>query len=118
MRHAKHKNRLNVTPSHRKSLIKNLSIELIDHGKIKTTLPRCKALRSYVEKLVTIAKEDSVHRRRLAFSKLNNKGAVQKLFSDVAPKFKARPGGYTRILKLPDGRVGDNAKLGFITWVE
>ena len=118
MRHKKHKHKLNVDPSHRKAMIKNLSVELIDHGKIKTTQARSKALKSYVEKLVTIAKEDTVHNRRTAFRKLNNKEAVTKLFNEVAPKFKERPGGYTRIVKLADGRVGDCAKMSYISFVE
>lgn len=118
MRHQKHKNKLNMKPAHRKSLMKNLCTELIDHGKIKTTVSRCKALRSDVEKLVTLAKKDTVHARRLAFSKLNNRDIVNKLFTEVAPKFKDRAGGYTRTLKLLDGRVGDNAKMAYITFVD
>lgn len=118
MRHGKHKFKLGVSPSHRKALIRNLSIELIDHGKIKTTHTRCKALRMYVEKVITIAKEDTVANRRLAFKKLNNKDAVHKLFTEVAPKFKDRNGGYTRIMKLADGRVGDNAKMSYIALVD
>jgi large subunit ribosomal protein L17 len=117
MRHKKHKNKLNVAPSHRKSLIKNLSISLIDHEKIKTTHAKSKALRSYVEKLVTLAKEDSVANRRLAFRKLENKNAVSKLFKELGPKFKERNGGYTRITKLADGRVGDGAKMSYISFV-
>lgn len=118
MRHSKHKYKLGVVPSHRKSLMRNLAISMIEHGKIKTTQTKCKALRPYVEKLVTIAREDSVQNRRLAFSKLNNKEAVAKLFNDVGPKFKERNGGYTRIVKLADGRVGDASKMGFISFVE
>ena len=118
MRHQKKKHRMGVDSSHRKALLKNLSSELIDHGRIKTTVSKCKAVKPYVEKLITLAKEDSVHNRRVAFSKLANKNAVKKLFEEVGPKFKERPGGYTRILKLPDGRVGDNAKLGFIALVD
>ncbi len=118
MRHNKHKYKLGVDPAHRKSMIKNLSSELIDHGKIKTTHARCKALQKYVERLVTMAKNDSVANRRLAFSRLNNKAAVQKLFADVGPKFKERPGGYTRVLKLADGRAGDGAKMSYIAFVD
>jgi large subunit ribosomal protein L17 len=119
MRHQKKKHKLNVsTSAHRKSLLKNLSSELIDHGRIKTTISRCKAVKPYVEKLITLAKDDSVANRRLAFARLANKDAVKKLFSEVGPKFKERPGGYTRILRLPDGRVGDNAKVGFIALVD
>lgn len=118
MRHSKHKYKLGVNPSHRKSLIKNLAIEVIDHGRIKTTHAKAKAVRGYVEKLVTLAKEDSVHNRRLAFRKLNNKDAVAKLFTEVAPKFKERNGGYTRIIKLADARVGDASKMGYISFVD
>ena len=118
MRHQKRKYRIGTNPSHRKSLLRNLAIEVIDHGKIKTTHTKCKAVQPFVEKLVTIAKEDTVANRRLAFSKLNNKVAVQKLFTEVAPKFKERNGGYTRILKLADGRVGDNAKMSYIALVD
>lgn len=118
MRHAKHKFKLGVVPSHRKSMMRNLAIEMIDHGKIKTTQTRAKALRIYVEKLVTLAKTDSVANRRLAFKKLNNKDAVTKLFATVGPKFKERNGGYTRIVKLPDTRVGDASKMGYISFVD
>tara|TARA_R110002072_G_scaffold534_1_gene3407 strand:+ start:13979 stop:14275 length:297 start_codon:yes stop_codon:yes gene_type:complete len=98
--------------------MRNLAIEVIDHGKIKTTHAKCKAIQGFVEKLITIAKNDTVANRRLAFRKLNDKDAVQKLFGNVAPKFKERSGGYTRILKLADGRVGDNAKMSFIALVD
>lgn len=118
MRHGKHKFKLGVTPSHRKSMMRNFAIELIDHGKIKSTQTRCKATRIFVEKLVTIAKNDTVANRRLVFSKLNNKAATTKLFAEVAPKFKERPGGYTRIIKLADGRVGDNSRMAYISFVE
>jgi large subunit ribosomal protein L17 len=117
MRHKKHQNKLNVAPSHRKALIKNLSISLIDAEKIKTTHAKCKALRSYIEKLITLSKEDSVQNRRLAFRKLGNKKAVSKLFTDIGPKFAERNGGYTRITKLADTRVGDGAKVSFISFV-
>ena len=118
MRHGKHKYKLGVVPSHRKSMMRNLAIELIDHGKIKTTQTRAKALRPYVEKLVTLAKEDSVANRRLAYSKLNNKDAVGKLFVNAAPKFKERNGGYTRIVKLADARLGDASAMGIISFVD
>jgi len=118
MRHRKHKYRLGVESGHRRSLLKNLSKELIDHGKVKTTHARCMALRSYIEKLVTRAKTDNIANRRIAYSKLGCKTAVNSLFKNVAPKFVERKGGYTRILKLPDGRVGDGAKLSFIAFVE
>jgi large subunit ribosomal protein L17 len=118
MRHQKRKYRIGTTSSHRRSLLRNLAIEVIDHGQIKTTHTKCMAVRGVVEKLITLAKTDSVANRRLAFKKLNNKDAVQKLFNNVAPTFKERPGGYTRILKLADGRVGDNAKMSLIALVD
>lgn len=118
MRHSKHKFKLGVTPSHRKAMIRNLAIEIIDHGKIKTTHTKAKAIQGYVEKLVTLAKVDSVHTRREAFKKLNNKDAVTKLFADVAPKFKERNGGYTRIVKLADRRLGDASKMGYISFID
>lgn len=118
MRHAKHKFKLGVSPSHRKAMVKNLACELIDHKTIKTTHARCKAVKIYVEKLVTLAKNDTVANRRLAFSRLNNKNAVKALFDEVAPKFKERNGGYTRIVKMADTRVGDGAKTSYIAFVE
>jgi large subunit ribosomal protein L17 len=118
MRHAKHKNRMNVSPSHRKALIRNLAIEVIDHGKIKTTFAKTKAVQPFVEKLITLAKEDTVANRRLVLAKLDDKGAMNKLFADVAPKFKTRNGGYTRITKLADLRVGDASKMAYISLVE
>ncbi len=117
MRHQKHKYNVGSSPSHRISLMKNLSISLIEHGKIKSTQAKCKALRPFIEKLVTLAKVDSIANRRLAYSKLNSDEAVKKLFTEIGPKFKATPGGYTRIVKVADGRVGDNAKMGYIGFV-
>jgi large subunit ribosomal protein L17 len=118
MRHSRKKYKIGTTPAHRKALVKNLMIEVIDHGKIKTTHAKCKAVQGYVEKIITLAKVDTVANRRVAFSKLNNKAAVQKLFTEVAPKFKERNGGYTRVMKLADGRVGDNAKMSYIALVD
>lgn len=118
MRHQRHKYSIGTTPAHRKSLMRNLAAEVIDHGKIKTTHTKCKAVQGFVEKLITLAKEDTVANRRLAFSKLDNKDAVKKLFDEVAPKFKERKGGYTRVLKLADGRWGDNAPMSFIMLVD
>jgi len=118
MRHQNRKYRIGSSPSHRKSLLRNLAIEVIEHESIKTTQAKCKAVRGYVEKLVTLAKNDTVANRRLAFKKLNNKDAVKKLFEEVGPRFKERAGGYTRVLKLADGRVGDNAQMGLITFVD
>ncbi|MCK6594382.1 MAG: 50S ribosomal protein L17 [Bacteriovoracaceae bacterium] len=117
MRHLKQKYKLGVNPAHRASLVRNLAIEVIEHGKIKTTHARCMAIKGFVEKLVTLAKEDTVANRRLAFSKLNNDNAVKVLFTEVAPKYKTRNGGYTRVIKTADGRVGDNAKMSYIAFV-
>jgi large subunit ribosomal protein L17 len=118
MRHGNHKYKLGVKPQHRKALVQNLCIELITHGKIKTTETKAKAIKPFVEKLVTIAKNDTIANRRLAFTKLNNKEAVKTLFDTVAPKFKQRPGGYTRLLKIAEGRLGDGAKEAYIAFVE
>jgi len=118
MRHSKYKYNIGTSPSHRKALIKNLTAEIIDHGKIKTTITKCRAVKPYVEKLITLAKNDTVANRRLAQSRIGNKKAVQKLFAEIGPRFKERAGGYTRINKVADGRVGDNAKIGYISLVE
>jgi large subunit ribosomal protein L17 len=109
---------MGVKPQHRKALVQGLASDLIKHGKIRTVETKAKALRPFIEKLVTIAKNDTLANRRLAFTKLNNREAVNTLFTSVAPKFKQRPGGYTRILKLSEGRLGDGAKEAFITFVD
>ena len=103
--------------SRRKALFQALAISLIEHEGIKTTLPKAKELRSFVEPLITLAKEDSVSNRRLAFSKIRNKSAVGKLFSDLGPRFKDRPGGYSRIIKI-GFRKGDAAPIAFIELVD
>ena len=118
MRHGNHKYTLGVKPAHRQAIIRNLAVEVFEHGKIKTTHARCMALRGYVEKLITLAKNDSVHNRRVAYTKLNNKDAVANLFNNVAPKFKTRNGGYTRVVKISEGRVGDSAKISYFSLVE
>jgi large subunit ribosomal protein L17 len=118
MRHNKHKYKLNVDPSHRKSMMRNLAISLIEHGKIKSTHPKCKAAQIFIEKLVTIARVDTVANRRLAFAKLDSAIAVKNLFENVGPKFTERNGGYTRVLKLADARVGDGAPMSYISFVE
>lgn len=117
MRHSKHKYAIGTTKAHRTSLLRNLASDIIKHGKIKTTHTKCKAAQGFVEKLITLAKEDSVANRRLAFRRLNNKEAVKNLF-EVAPRFKERNGGYTRVIKLADGRVGDNAPMSYISLVD
>ena len=103
--------------SRRKALYQALAISLIEHEGIKTTLPKAKELRSFIEPLITLAKDDSVSNRRLAFSKIRNKSAVGKLFSDLGPRFKDRPGGYSRIIKI-GFRKGDAAPIAFIELVD
>ena len=103
--------------SRRKALFKALAISLIEHEGIKTTLPKAKELRSFIEPLITLAKDDSVSNRRLAFSKIRNKSAVGKLFSVLGPRFKDRPGGYSRIIKI-GFRKGDAAPIAFIELVD
>ena len=99
--------------SRRKALFQALTISLIEHEGIKTTLAKAKELRSFIEPLITLTKDDSVSNRRLAFSKIRNKSAVGKLFSDLGPRFKDRPGGYSRIIKI-GFRKGDAAPIAFI----
>jgi len=103
--------------SKRKALFQALAISLIEHEGIKTTLHKAKELRSFIEPLITLAKDDSVSNRRLAFSKIRNKSAVGKLFSDLGPRFKDRPGGYSRIIKI-GFRKGDAAPIAFIELVD
>ena len=97
----------------RKALFQSLAISLIEHEGIKTTLAKAKELRSFIEPLITLAKNDSVSNRRIAFSKIRNNSAVGKLFSDLGPRFKDRPGGYSRIIKI-GFRKGDAAPIAFI----
>tara|TARA_Y100001935_G_C17194426_1_gene451771 strand:- start:342 stop:749 length:408 start_codon:yes stop_codon:yes gene_type:complete len=103
--------------SRRKALFQSLAISLIEHEGIKTTLPKAKELRSFVEPLITLAKNDTLSNRRIAFSKLRNKSAVGKLFSDLGPRFKERPGGYSRIIKI-GFRKGDAASVAYIELVD
>ena len=103
--------------SRRKALFQALAISLIEHEGIKTTLPKAKELRSFIEPLITLVKDDSVSNRRIAFSKIRNKSAVGKLFSDLGPRFKDRPGGYSRIIKI-GFRKGDAAPIAFIELVD
>lgn len=98
-------------------MFRNMAASLMEHESITTTLPKAKELRRVVEPLITLSKEDSVSKRRLAFARLRNKQAVGKLFSDLGPRFSQRPGGYTRILKCGN-RPGDNAPMAIIEFVE
>jgi large subunit ribosomal protein L17 len=117
MRHRKAGRKLNRNSSHRKALFKNLSIALIEQDIIRTTLPKAKELRKFIEPLITLAKVDSVANRRLAFNKLRSDSAVGKLFSTVAVNSKDRNGGYTRIIKA-GFRPGDKADMAYIELVD
>jgi large subunit ribosomal protein L17 len=117
MRHRKSGRKLNRNSSHRKAMFKNMTISLVEHELIKTTLPKAKELRRVAEPLITLAKEDSVANRRLAFDRLRNDEAVGKLFSELGPRYKARPGGYIRILKA-GFRAGDAAPMAYVELVD
>ena len=117
MRHGDKINNLSRTASHRKALLSNLACNLIEHKRITTTLAKAKALRRYIEPLITKAKENSTHQRRQVFSKLQDKEAIKELFDVIRLKVESRPGGYTRIIKL-GARLGDNAELGMIELVD
>jgi len=117
MRHGDKIKNLSRTASHRKALLSNLAAQLIQHKKIVTTLAKAKALRVYVEPLITKAKENTTHQRRIVFSFLQDKEAVTELFSTISEKVAGRPGGYTRIIKLGK-RVGDNAETAMIELVD
>ncbi len=117
MRHRKSGRQLNRNSSHRKAMFKNMANSLIDHEVIKTTLPKAKELRRFIEPLITASKTDSVAKRRLVFSRLRDKDSVSKLFNNLAPRFQARPGGYLRILKC-GFRPGDNAPMAYVELVD
>jgi len=117
MRHGKKINHLSRQSGHRKLMLANMACSLIEHKRINTTVAKAKALKQYVEPLVTKSKEDTTHNRRMVFASLRNKYAVAELFRDVAPKVGDRPGGYTRIIKLGN-RLGDNADMAMIELVD
>lgn len=117
MRHRKISRRFGRTSSHRKAMFQSMANAVIRHEMIRTTLPKAKDLRRVLEPLVTLAKEDNVAKRRLAFERLRDKEMVAKLFSEIGPRFKARPGGYLRILKCGN-RKGDCAPMAIIEFVE
>ncbi len=117
MRHNKSGRKLNRNSSHRKAMFSNMANSLFDHEIIKTTLPKAKELRRVAEPLITLAKSDSVSNRRSAFAKLRDKEMVGKLFTELAPRYKDRPGGYTRILKC-GFRSGDSAPMAYIELVD
>ena len=117
MRHRNAGRALSRTSSHRKALFKNLSCALIEHEMIKTTLPKAKELRKFLEPLITVSKSDSVSSRRYIFDRLRSKSAVGKLFTVLGPRYTERPGGYLRIIKC-GFRAGDNAPMAIIEMVE
>jgi len=117
MRHRKSGRKLNRNSSHRKAMFQNMSVSLMEHEIIRTTLPKAKELRKVVEPLITLAKEDSVSKRRLAFSRLRDRNIVTKLFNELGPRYKERPGGYVRILKC-GVRTGDKAPMAFVELVD
>ncbi|MGQ9621397.1 MAG: 50S ribosomal protein L17, partial [Bacteroidales bacterium] len=117
MRHQRVINHLGRTDSHRKAMLSNMATSLILHKRITTTTAKAKALRTYIEPLITRSKEDTTHSRRMVFRYLRNKEAVAELFREVSPKIAERPGGYTRILKTGN-RLGDNAEMCIIELVD
>ena len=117
MRHGHGLRKLNRTTSHRLAMLRNMMNSLIEHEVIKTTLPKAKELRRVIEPMITLAKEATVANRRLAFDRLRDRDSVVKLFNDLGPRFKTRPGGYTRILKM-GFRVGDNAPMALVELVD
>ncbi|WP_431472126.1 50S ribosomal protein L17 [Nonlabens sp. SCSIO 43208] len=117
MRHGNKINNLSRKTAHRKAMLSNMACSLIEHKRINTTLAKAKALKQFVEPIITKSKEDTTHNRRLTFSKLRSKEAVTQLFREVAIKVGDRPGGYTRIIKLGN-RLGDNADMAMIELVD
>ena len=117
MRHRKSGRQLNRNSSHRQAMFRNMPSSLVRHEVIKTTVPKAKELRRVIEPLITLAKEDSVANRRLAFARTRDKEVVGKLFNDLGPRYSERPGGYTRILKC-GFRAGDNAPMAYVELVD
>ncbi|GAA3986608.1 50S ribosomal protein L17 [Comamonas faecalis] len=117
MRHGNGLRKLNRTSAHRLAMLQNMMNSLIEHEAIKTTVPKAKELRRVIEPMITLAKTDSLANRRLAFNRLRSRDSVTKLFNDLGPRFNARPGGYTRILKM-GFRVGDNAPMAYVELVD
>ena len=117
MRHGHGLRKLNRTSEHRLAMLRNMCVSLLRHEAIKTTLPKAKELRRVVEPLITLAKEPTLAHRRLAFDRLRDRAIVTKLFAEIGPRYQARPGGYTRILKM-GFRVGDNAPMAFVELVD
>ena len=117
MRHGHGLRKLNRTTSHRLAMLRNMMNSIIEHEAIKTTVPKAKELRRVIEPMITLSKEATVANRRLAFDRLRDRDSVTKLFDVLGPRFKARPGGYTRILKM-GFRVGDNAPMALVEFVD
>jgi len=117
MRHRESGRKLNRNSSHRKAMFRNMAVSLIEHEMIRTTLPKAKELRRFAEPLITMAKIDNVAKRRLAFSRLRNRNIVTKLFNELGPRYKERPGGYLRILKC-GFRTGDKAAMAVVELVD
>lgn len=117
MRHRKSGRQLNRNSSHRKAMFRNMAASLVEHEAIRTTVPKAKELRKVIEPMITNARTDTVSKRRQAFDRLRDKAAVGKLFTEIAPRFVGRPGGYTRILKTGP-RTGDKAPMAIIEFVE
>ena len=117
MRHRHGLRKLNRTSEHRLAMLRNMCNSLLTHEAIKTTVPKAKELRRVVEPLITLAKESTLAHRRLAFDRTRDRDVVAKLFNELGPRYKARPGGYTRILKM-GFRVGDNAPMAFVELVD
>jgi len=117
MRHRESGRKLNRNSSHRSAMFRNMAVSLMQHEMIKTTLPKAKELRRVAEPLITLAKTDSVSKRRLAFSRLRDRDTVTKLFNELGPRYKDRPGGYLRILKC-GYRPGDKAPMAIVELVE
>jgi large subunit ribosomal protein L17 len=117
MRHGHGLRKLNRTSSHRLAMLRNMMNSLIEHEAIKTTVPKAKELRRVIEPMITLAKEPTLANKRLAFDRLRDRDMVVKLFAELGPRYKARPGGYTRILKM-GFRVGDNAPMALVELVD
>jgi large subunit ribosomal protein L17 len=117
MRHRKSGRQLNRNSSHRKAMFRNMAVSLLNHEAIRTTLPKAKELRRVAEPLITMARSDTVHKRRLAFSRLRDRDTVTKLFNELGPRYADRPGGYLRILKM-GYRTGDKAPMAYVELVD
>jgi large subunit ribosomal protein L17 len=117
MRHRNSGRQLSRNSSHRSAMLKNMAVSLLQHEIIQTTVPKAKELRRVAEPLITMAKSDSVHRRRIAFSRLRDRDIVTKLFNELGPRYRDRPGGYLRILKS-GYRPGDNAPMAYVELVD